>query len=340
MSICVITPFHYDKKSGRGSLKKSKRRLSESIESFRSNRISQLVIEGCGEEDKIYSPGKQRNKAKDAADYDFLFFSDADLICTPILNEYLSVINVNAKCFPQQAFEMFPCLYLTKKETDNFDGDFKGCLDSFLRGENHRVERIALASSCLLIKSEWFLKVGGFDESFSGHGGEDLEFIDRLTYYYPVGPRPADYALNIKSQHPGNYQGCRRYFSYYSLHHLFAGRFLVHQWHPRPLSNPYHRQRMHNDKLLELMLARTETQRTPLKAPIVHCNEFEVRDLMDFREWMISLQEEAGYPIQEYPGLLGWREGIKIKRPLWRKLRKLYINPRAFFSDMFNSTSR
>ena len=228
---------------------------------------------------------------------------------------------------------MFPCLYLTKEETERFDGDFQGCLESFLRGENHRVEGIALASSCLLMNREWFLQLGGFDEQFVGHGGEDLELIDRLTRHHPIGPRPDDYALNIKAQHPGDYQGFRRYFSYYALPHLFAGRFLVHQWHPRPLTHPYHKRRANNDQLLEQMLARSEAERGPLKGPVVPCNDLG-GELPDFREWMIRLQEEAGYPVSEYPGLLRWQEGVQRKRPLWRKLRKLYLNPRAFFADM------
>lgn len=233
---------------------------------------------------------------------------------------------------------MYPCLYLTKEETERFDGDFQGCLESFLRGENHRVEGIALASSCLLLNREWFLQLGGFDEQFVGHGGEDLELIDRLTRHYPIGPRPDDYGLNIKAQHPGDYQGFRRYFSYYALPHLFAGRFLVHQWHPRPLTHPYHKRRAGNDQLLEQMLSRSESERGPLKGPIVPCNDLK-GELPDFREWMIRLQEEAGYPVRDYPGLLRWQDGIGPKRPLWRKLRKLYLNPRAFFRDMFKPAS-
>ncbi|WP_254202962.1 galactosyltransferase-related protein [Aeromonas sp. FDAARGOS 1404] len=262
-----------------------------------------------------------------------LFIMDADLLCSPQLAKQLPDRCRLYAHTGQPSFEMYPCLYLTKEETERFDGDFQGCLESFLRGESHRVEGIALASSCLLINREWFLQLGGFDEQFVGHGGEDLELIDRLTRHYPIGPRPDDYALNIKAQHPGDYQGFRRYFSYYALPHLFAGRFLVHQWHPRPLTHPYHKRRANNDQLLEQMLARSEAERGPLKGPAVPCNDLG-GELPDFREWMIRLQEEAGYPVSEYPGLLRWQEGGQRKRPLWRKLRKLYLNPRAFFADM------
>ncbi|MGN5078548.1 galactosyltransferase-related protein [Aeromonas veronii] len=281
----------------------------------------------------IYSAGQARNEVAHEACGEYLFFVDADILLNPQLLMGLSNRHKQLAQLGEQAFEMYPCLYLTKEETERFNGDFQGCLESFLHGENHRVEGIALASSCLLMNREWFLQLGGFDEQFVGHGGEDLELIDRLTRHYPIGPRPDDYALNIKAQHPGDYQGFRRYFSYYVLPHLFAGRFLVHQWHPRPLTHPYHKRRANNDQLLEQMLARSEAERGPLKGPVVPCNDLG-GELPDFREWMIRLQEEAGYPVSEYPGLLRWQEGVQRKRPLWRKLRKLYINPRAFFADM------
>ncbi|WP_240485607.1 galactosyltransferase-related protein [Aeromonas bestiarum] len=351
--LSVITPFHFQQ-SGRGSLDAARKRLEACLRSlsikpeldiliptnrkqFLSDRVSAHLIEDV-QPFPVYSPGIARDQASKCSTTKTLFLMDADLLCPPELVEQLSERSQRCRQYGLAAFEMYPCLYLTKEETERFDGDFQGCLESFLRGENHRVEGIALASSCLLLNREWFLQLGGFDEQFVGHGGEDLELIDRLTRHYPIGPRPADYGLNIKAQHPGDYQGFRRYFSYYALPHLFAGRFLVHQWHSRPLTHPYHKRRAGNDQLLEQMLARTEAERGPLNGPAVPCNDLN-GELPDFREWMIRLQEEAGYPVNEYPGLLRWKDGIKPKRPLWRKLRKLYLNPRAFFRDMFKPAS-
>ncbi len=352
--LSVITPFHFQQ-SGRGSLDCALKRLEACLQSLfiagdldiliptnqhhlLTGRLDARILEDS-QPFPIYSPGLARSHCIEHSTARMLFIMDADLICSPQLAKQLPIRSQQCAHEGQAAFEMYPCLYLTKEETERFDGDFQGCLESFLRGENHRVEGVALASSCLLMNREWFLQLGGFDEQFVGHGGEDLELIDRLTRHYPIGPRPDDYALNIKAQHPGDYQGFRRYFSYYALPHLFAGRFLVHQWHPRPLTHPYHKRRAGNDHLLEQMLARSEAERGPLKGPVVPCNDLG-GELPDFREWMICLQEEAGYPVQEYPGLLRWQDGIKPKRPLWRKLRKLYLNPRAFFRDMFNPRSR
>ncbi|MDU1088396.1 MAG: galactosyltransferase-related protein [Leclercia adecarboxylata] len=347
-NLSFITPFHFEQ-SGRGNLKNAIQRLRTCIQSVCLNsNVEILIPANCdlsllkranirliedNQFNSAYSPGFARDQAIKASQAQSIFLMDADLICSPFLNEHLHKCSYNQnQC--TNSFEMYPCLYLTKQETERFDGDFQGCLESFLRGENHRVEGIALASSCLLLNREWFLQLGGFDERFVGHGGEDLELIDRLCQHYPIGPRPADYGRNIKAQYPGDYQGFRRYFSYYALPHLFAGRFLVHQWHPRPLTHPYHKRRAGNDALLEQMLANPG----PLKGPVIPCNDLN-GELPDFREWMIRLQEEAGYPISEYPGLLCWKDGVTVKRPLWRKMRKLYLNPKAFFKDMVKTKS-
>ncbi|WCH21322.1 galactosyltransferase-related protein [Aeromonas salmonicida] len=315
-----------------------KNRLQQCKAHLNGEHTHNIIVSPLLNPEGIFSPGKARNELINNATGKYIFLLDVDLLSSPTLVSYLSNRVHPLTQHRLYEFEMYPCLYLTKEETERFDGDFQGCLESFLRGENHRVEGIALASSCLLIQREWFLQLGGFDEQFVGHGGEDLELIDRLTRHYPIGPRPDDYGLNIKAQHPGNYQGFRRYFSYYALPHLFAGRFLVHQWHPRPLTHPYHKRRAGNDQLLEQMLSRSESERGPLKGAIMPCNDLN-GELPDFREWMIRLQEEAGYPVRDYPGLLRWQDGIGPKRPLWRKLRKLYLNPRAFFRDMFKPAS-
>ncbi|MCO4152139.1 galactosyltransferase-related protein [Citrobacter freundii] len=333
MKTIIITPFFHNRRNRRGSELLAKKTLQKSVASFESKDLSHEIIWGTKDQ-KLYSPGQERNRLKNNGNAEYIFFSDADLICHPNLKKHIATVQNNLYSQGLSAFEMYPCLYLSEDETNNFNGDFQGCLDSFLSGENHRVIGIALASSCLLLNQEWFHKLGGFDENFIGHGGEDLELIDRLCQHYPIGMRPADYGLNIKAQHPGDYQGFRRYFSYYALPHLFAGRFLVHQWHPRPLLHAYHRHRTNNDALLEQMLANPG----PLKGPVTPCNDLN-GELPNFREWMIRLQEEAGYPISEYPGLLRWKDGVKVKRPLWRKLRKLYLNPKAFFKDMLKSKS-
>lgn len=220
--ISIITPLHFQKK-GRSRHSSKAKRLEDCIHSLCyttskdilvSTNYPALLLQERNtitvediQKDHNYSPGSARNNAIFHTFNKMIFIVDVDLIAAPSLSEQLHSRSNKCEKESLNAFEMYPCLYLTKEETERFDGDFQGCLESFLRGENHRVEGIALASSCLLLNREWFLQLGGFDERFVGHGGEDLELIDRLCQHYPIGPRPADYGLNIKAQHPGDYQG-------------------------------------------------------------------------------------------------------------------------------------
>ncbi|AGH81036.1 glycosyl transferase family protein [Psychromonas sp. CNPT3] len=291
----------------------------------------------------IYSPGQARNRAVAKASGEYLFFIDADLLCQPCLLSYLLERSRYLSSIGKQAFEMFPCFYLTEKETKKSNVYFEKYLKSYLSGEIDLVENIALASSCLLVNREWFIALGGFDVDFIGHGGEDLTLIHQLALHYPIAPLPNDYSDNIKSQFPGCYQGFRRYFSLYALAHLFAGRFFVHCWHPRPLTNAYHKKRESNDLLLVDKLNDCSThfpivnnksvkllQKNCLVDPLLLSNFKK-----NYRDWLSSVQEKYDYPVGQFPGLFNWADGVKKRSSMKRKFRKLYLNPRLFFIDMF-----
>nr|WP_275974975.1 hypothetical protein [Shewanella gaetbuli] len=288
-----------------------------------------------------FSAGYVRNVAVEHATAEYVFFIDVDLNFPASLLPYLVSNTKRLKAIGKMAFEMFPCIYLSRAGTKQFNEQFNVVLDSFLLGENTITDGIAVASSCLLVNKEWFKQLGGFDVEFSGHGGEDLSLIHQLCLHYPVMPLTADYHLNQKAQHPGDYVGCRRYFSFYSLAHLFEGRFFVHYWHSRPLSHKYHQARVVNDELLAKKLKQSSTNLSVVNSfhqnlLQQHCRLSSDLCLMpehNYKVWMAGLQQQFGYDVAEYPGLFQWRKGVKVHRPLWKKARKLYLNPKLFFVD-------
>ncbi|OED44256.1 hypothetical protein ACH42_08070 [Endozoicomonas sp. (ex Bugula neritina AB1)] len=229
---------------------------------------------------------------------------------------------------------MFPCFYLSQKATlDVFSGqlpDYSQYWQSYFQGLLDHVDGIAVASSCLLVEREWFLRISGFKPDFSGHGYEDFELIHRLAAYYPLGMLPDDYAVDDKHQFPADYVGFRRFYSYYALPHLFSGHFLLHQWHKRPLANKYHRLRQGNEELFANILS---SKSLPI------CDGIQPfgtkRKLPGYREWIMTLMQDNGYDLQQYPGLFHWQEGVSRPSGNWqRKLRKLVLKPRQFFRDM------
>ncbi len=188
------------------------------------------------------------------------------------------------------------------------------------------------------------MAIGGFRETFTGHGCEDFDLIHRLSAFYSIGKRPDDYSDDTKSQFPADYRGFRRYFSFYAVPHLFRGLFLLHQWHPRPLARQYHRKRKVNEALFaEILRESTLTLPKPLAGRFTGgkvlsalnsgavCFEHK---LAGFDQWLQEQQEQAGYPVSRYPGFFCYGVGVK-KAPgsLWRKVRKLLLNPSVFFRD-------
>ena len=282
----------------------------------------------------VFSPGKTRNLAVQKASGRYLFFCDADLLCPQeLIDALIKYCNELGKT-GSQAFAMFPCLYLSENATNRILAenriDYSLYRETYLKGLLSDVDGIAVASSCLLVERQWFLNIGGFRSEFAGHGCEDFELIHRLAAYFPAGALPDDYELDAKKQFPADYVGFRRYYSYYSLPHLFTGHFLLHQWHKRPLAKKYHRRRQENEQLFADILSS--------KSPPV-CNGIHPfhskQKLPEYREWIISLMQKKGYNIQQYPGLFNWQKGVS--RPpgnLQRKLRKLILKPGQFFKDM------
>ena len=285
-------------------------------------------------EHSIFSPGKTRNSAVEKAQGDYIFFCDADLLCPISFVELLlNFCNKLAEIGPQ-AFAMFPCLYLSEKTTLSIISgqkpDYSFYHESYLKGELEYVDGIAVASSCLLIKRQWFYKIGAFRELFLGHGYEDFDLIHRLAAYYPAGKLPEDYTLDDKQQFPANYRGFRRYFSYYSLPHLLESNFMLHQWHNRPLTHSYHRRRKNNEAIFANIL--NELSLTAIDGII----PFDSKNtLPEYQQWIVSLMQKYSLDKELHPGIFKWKQGVVRPAGTWqRKLRKLILNPQKFIRDM------
>ena len=302
----------------------------------------------------VFAPGRVRNAAVERATGRYIFLFDADLLISRKMVEQLSGFVRELAIEGPQAFRMFPCLYLSQSCSAHFAANFlkptlqaalyRDVFESYLRGEVSKVDGIALASSCLLINREWFMAIGGFRQEFAGHGYEDFDLIHRLAMYYPAGKRPADYPEDVKSQFPADYRGFRRYFSYYAVPHLFNGEFLLHHWHPRPLTRPYHRKRKNNEaRFADILKNAAVTLPEPLagfqaSAEILAVLKNDIADsgkaLPDFPGWLREQQVLNGFPVKEYPGLFHFQPGLrKSSGGFWRKLRKLFLKPKAFFQD-------
>ena len=215
-----------------------------------------------------------------------------------------------------------------KQKTKAFSGDYKGALDSYLKGENRDVEAIALSTCCLLLQRSHFLKLGGFNDSYRGHGCEDFDLVHKLCALYPKYKRQDDYYRDDKQRFPANYKGFRHYFSFYTLENLLTGNFVLHQWHPRP-PIAYHKQREANEHLLQTEMRNFDR----LYAEDISSVMEGVSPPPDLVDFIKLLMQKQHYSLAHYPGLFCWRKGVKEQGVLLRKVNKFFRNPLTFVRD-------
>jgi len=101
------------------------------------------------------------------------------------------------------------------------------------------------ASNFFMIRRDFFELVGGYDESFRGHGSEDFEFFLRLAHYTEQFPLPAELERDLYS--PTNpaffeqklYRGFRRYMELMAFQAECAGLRIAHLHHAREADRWY-----------------------------------------------------------------------------------------------------
>ncbi|MBD3843835.1 MAG: hypothetical protein IE909_18555, partial [Campylobacterales bacterium] len=266
---------------------------------------------------------------------EYLFFFDVDLAFSEnffaLLLDKLDkeLIKNNKK------FLMLPCLYLSKKGTAFFEHAESNQIaldhlrESFLLGENNLVERLAVNTSAILLKKEYFIEIGKFSENFFGHGGEDFELLHRLVANSPYALQNKDkYYIDKVEQFPANYTGFRQYMAYYSLPYLFSDLLIVHKWHERPLFNSFYMTRVNNENLLVKKMKEYDRH----FSEIIWLSKQEPEE---YSQFLKSLMLVNGFEDEKYVGLFKYKDGVKIrKRPISAKIRKLLTRPGMFFQDI------
>lgn len=208
-----------------------------------------------------FAPGLARNAAVQHATRPYVLLFDVDLWFAP---EFLQRLPPRLAWLARNplAFVMAPCLYLTPAATKAVEAD-AACIEAFwqdyLRGNFAHSVNLAVVSSALLLHRAAYLASGGHCAAFSGHGGEDLEYINRLTGEWPLGARDTDHPVDARQESIAASRGFRRYFSYYGLPVGLGGLVLAHRRHPRPPTR-YFRRHARNARLLQDYMARYHTR--------------------------------------------------------------------------------
>ena len=194
---------------------------------------------------KRFSLARARNAGLRHAARDVVLFHDVDFLAPS--QKYRKI----AKCAEdmelgchRERFFCVPVAFLTREGSERFLRRFPAepmeC--SRFDKKNEDVKFLVLGSSALVANREHLLSIGGYNESFSGHGAEDFELLHRLSTIYPAPEgRPPDYTLNTGSGWVEEYRGFRAYFALYGKECLQKDVCLVHLFHPPRKGFGYYR---------------------------------------------------------------------------------------------------
>ncbi len=182
-----------------------------------------------------FSIGLCRNSGVQQANGEFVSFQDVDLLTDEnIYNKIKQKIISND--LPFNHLETIPCLYLTAEGTSRYLNEEPGrrtntAYDSYLEGDDHFVQMVAPATSCLIVRRLFYLSEGGVRGEFFGHGYEDFELMNRLAYRSNKYHRSHDYYSHTPRYDSLEYKGYRTYFSMFGRQNLAEKVFFVHLHH-------------------------------------------------------------------------------------------------------------
>lgn len=187
--------------------------------------------------DELFCPGRARNYGAMYSLAEYVFFQDLDLL--PYdgfyreLTDQIRISNIDND--PDQ-FAMMPCVYLTEKGNEIYDGSlYKKKL--FIRAafsENEElVERYSTGTSACLYNRLRFLQLGGFDREFKAWGYEDLDLNCRFIRKSKLFPLPINWSFDkFNFNSVVEYEGWKAIYRLFGDINFVQGMTLFHAHHP------------------------------------------------------------------------------------------------------------
>lgn len=170
-----------------------------------------------------------RNEAMRAVSTKWTLLLDVD-----VLIEHDTIAHMCAILKGKQPFCIAPCLYLSARGSrDLLKGRAtqRSLLARYWTFERAPFLHLALPSSVALFASIDFALIGGFDEGFSGHGYEDLDFLLRLALLHKRVPRTPALLCDCPSRAPLLSSGFRAWLARLALPLVLTESIPVHVWH-------------------------------------------------------------------------------------------------------------
>ncbi|HED5423645.1 TPA: galactosyltransferase-related protein [Campylobacter jejuni] len=206
---------------------------------------------------KAFSQGRCRNLGASYAHSNVLLFLDVD--CYISLDNFEKILKlVQIKNISQNinALVVLPVVYLNKDANEKlkqYDDKFWDILiqEDLFTAKNTWVKFFAPSStSSIVINKHQFLRLGGNDENFIGHGYEDFDLFARiLKACVSFEKMPANLSYDARNWNFFNFKGFRSWFSLLGYEACFYGIYMYHFYHIEPNQNAYMQNKDKNHQL-------------------------------------------------------------------------------------------
>ncbi|EAH4619048.1 glycosyltransferase [Campylobacter jejuni] len=208
-------------------------------------------------EQKAFSQGGCRNLGASYAHSNVLLFLDVDCyISLDNFEKILKLIQIKNISQNINALIVLPVVYLNKEANEKlkqYDDKFWDILiqEDLFTAKNTWVKFFAPSStSSIVINKHQFLRLGGNDENFIGHGYEDFDLFARiLKACVSFEKMPANLSYDARNWNFFNFKGFRSWFSLLGYEACFYGIYMYHFYHIEPNQNAYMQNKDKNHRL-------------------------------------------------------------------------------------------
>ncbi|EAK3044002.1 glycosyltransferase [Campylobacter jejuni] len=231
--------------------------------SFLENNLKQ-IIENSGhiylkdkDQKDYFSQGRCRNLGAIYANSKVIMFLDVDCyISLDSFEKILKLIQIKNISQNINALIVLPVVYLNKEANEKlkqYDDKFWDILiqEDLFTAKNTWVKFFAPSStSSIVINKYQFLRLGGNDENFIGHGYEDFDlFVRVLKACVSFEKMPTNLSYDARNWNFFNFKGFRSWFSLLGYEACFYGIYMYHFYHIEPNQNAYMQNKDKNHRL-------------------------------------------------------------------------------------------
>ncbi|MFY4724746.1 glycosyltransferase [Campylobacter jejuni] len=206
---------------------------------------------------KAFSQGRCRNLGASYAHSNVLLFLDVDCyISLDNFEKILKLIQIKNISQNINALIVLPVVYLNKEANERlkqYDEKFWDILiqEDLFTAKNTWIKFFAPSStSSIVINKYQFLRLGGNDEHFIGHGYEDFDlFVRILKACVSFEKMPTNLSYDARNWNFFNFKGFRSWFSLLGYEACFYGIYMYHFCHIEPNQNAYMQNKDKNHQL-------------------------------------------------------------------------------------------